>query len=42
VEFEVGSQVPDAVLLGESEREMSLAELCADGPAVLFFLRHFG
>jgi hypothetical protein len=42
VEFEVGSQAPDVLLVGENEREVPLAELCAAGPAALFFLRHFG
>jgi hypothetical protein len=30
------------VLLGADEREVKLPQLCASGPALLVFLRHFG
>jgi len=42
VELAIGERAPDAVLLGEGEREVRLSELWSEGPLVLVFLRHFG
>lgn len=42
MELSVGEAAADVVLLGEGERELRLAELSADAPLVLVFLRHFG
>jgi peroxiredoxin len=40
--LEVGQPARDLVLLGEGDRERSLAELAGGRPLVLVFLRHFG
>jgi len=42
VELAIGERAPDAVLLGEGEREVRLSGLWSEGPLVLVFLRHFG
>jgi peroxiredoxin len=42
VDLSVGTRAPDTVLLAAEEREVRLSDLCADRPAVLVFLRHFG
>jgi peroxiredoxin len=36
-----GSKAPEVSLLDISGREVDIAALAADGPSVLFFLRHY-
>lgn len=40
--LQVGDRAPDGLVIAIDDAEQPLAELWADGPILLTFLRHFG